>query len=146
MKDAANLNSTILRQILSSLLTAAFLVLNTQEARPEQEQTERAEVKATNQRELRPECSPGNYIGNVDSMKYHFPFCEYGRIIGIRRRVYFTSRDAAQTAGLSPCNWCMPRFNKSVEAKLIKSSNPPDSATRLATPNTVSTRQDSAEP
>lgn len=47
-----------------------------------------------------------NYIGNVNSKKYHLPSCS-----GLpyeENRVYFMSIDAAESAGYEPCGRCHP--------------------------------------
>ena len=60
------------------------------------------------------------YIGNIDSMKFHLPSCEFAQIMAKRRRVFFQSREKAKLLGLSPCNWCMPSWTLSVEARLLE--------------------------
>lgn len=65
------------------------------------------------------------YIGNIDSMKFHLPSCEFAKIMAKRRRVFFQSREKAKLLGMSPCNWCMPSWTLSVEARLLEKT--PDS-------------------
>ena len=48
-----------------------------------------------------------NYIGNVNSKKYHLPTCS-----GLpyeENRVYFVSIEAAEKAGYEPCGRCLPQ-------------------------------------
>lgn len=47
-----------------------------------------------------------NYIGNVNSKKYHSPGC--GGLPKEENRVYFMSTDAAEKAGYEPCGNCRP--------------------------------------
>lgn len=47
-----------------------------------------------------------NYIGNVNSKKYHLPSC--GGLPDEKNRVYFMSVDAAENAGYEPCGRCHP--------------------------------------
>lgn len=47
-----------------------------------------------------------SYIGNVNSKKYHLPSCS--GLPKEENRVYFTTTDAAETAGYSPCGNCHP--------------------------------------
>ncbi len=36
-----------------------------------------------------------DYIGNIDSMKFHLPSCEFAQIMAKRRRVFFQSAEKA---------------------------------------------------
>ena len=47
-----------------------------------------------------------SYIGNINSKKYHLPSCS--GLPNEENRVYFTTIDAAETAGYSPCGNCHP--------------------------------------
>ncbi len=47
-----------------------------------------------------------NYIGNVNSKKYHLPSCS--GLPDEKNRVYFMSVDAAENAGYEPCGRCHP--------------------------------------
>ena len=47
-----------------------------------------------------------SYIGNVNSKKYHLPSC--GGLPNEENRVYFTTIEAAEAAGYSPCGNCHP--------------------------------------
>lgn len=46
------------------------------------------------------------YIGNVNSHKFHLPIC--GSLPAEKNRVYFSSRDEAVSAGYEPCKNCNP--------------------------------------
>lgn len=48
-----------------------------------------------------------NYIGNVNSKKYHLPTC--GGLPKEENRVYFMSVEAAENAGYNPCGNCDPQ-------------------------------------
>lgn len=48
----------------------------------------------------------GNYIGNVNSKKFHLPTCS--SLPAEHNRVYFDSRDEAVNAGMVPCKRCKP--------------------------------------
>lgn len=47
-----------------------------------------------------------SYIGNINSKKYHLPSCS--GLPNEENRVYFTTTDAAEAAGYSPCGNCHP--------------------------------------
>ena len=47
-----------------------------------------------------------SYIGNINSKKYHLPSCS--GLPNEENRVYFTTTDAAEKAGYSPCGNCHP--------------------------------------
>ena len=47
-----------------------------------------------------------SYIGNINSKKYHLPSCS--GLPNEENRVYFTTIDAAEKAGYSPCGNCHP--------------------------------------
>ena len=47
-----------------------------------------------------------NYIGNINSRKYHAPDCS--SLPEEKNRVYFMSIEAAEKAGYSPCGRCNP--------------------------------------
>lgn len=59
------------------------------------------------------------YRGNLFSMKFHRMNCEYGKIMARAKRVQFHFRKDAISAGMSPCNWCLPRYWTSVRGKII---------------------------
>lgn len=48
----------------------------------------------------------GAYIGNLNSKKFHVPTC--GSLPDEDNRIYFSTRDAAVSAGYSPCGNCNP--------------------------------------
>lgn len=47
-----------------------------------------------------------NYIGNVNSKKYHLPSCS--GLPNEENRVYFKTAEAAESAGYEPCGRCHP--------------------------------------
>ena len=47
------------------------------------------------------------YIGNVNSKKFHLPTC--GSLPAEHNRIYFASRDTALASGYSPCGSCKPK-------------------------------------
>ena len=60
-----------------------------------------------------------NYIGNIESMKFHRESCEFARIMAASRRVGFQFRQQAIDAGMKPCNWCQPQWWTRVEGRII---------------------------
>lgn len=60
-----------------------------------------------------------NFIGNIDSMKFHKTDCEFARVMARRRQVSFEELPKAVQAGMSPCNWCFPKWSLTVEGKLL---------------------------
>lgn len=48
----------------------------------------------------------GNYIGNVNTYKFHKPSCGY--LPAKHNRVYYSTRNAAISAGMVPCKRCRP--------------------------------------
>ena len=48
----------------------------------------------------------GNYIGNLNSYKFHKPTCGY--LPAQHNRVYYSTRNAAISAGMVPCKRCKP--------------------------------------
>lgn len=56
-----------------------------------------------------PSVSAAAYIGNVNSMIFHYENCRFGgnRIKEVNR-IYFSTRDEALSAGYRPCKVCKP--------------------------------------
>lgn len=50
----------------------------------------------------------GEYIGNSNSMKFHFASCQWAKKISERNIVYFNTRDDAINSGQVPCKVCNP--------------------------------------
>lgn len=53
-----------------------------------------------------PDTSETEYIGNLNSKKFHLPTC--GSLPAEHNRIYFASREAAIADGYSPCDSCKP--------------------------------------
>ncbi len=60
-----------------------------------------------------------NFIGNIESMKFHRPECEFARAMAKHRQICFEQKEKARQAGMTPCNWCFPSWSKAVAGKLI---------------------------
>jgi hypothetical protein len=52
--------------------------------------------------------SAAKYIGNADSHIFHSPNCKYVKQMSEGNKVSFNSRDAATSAGYTPCKVCGP--------------------------------------
>ena len=52
--------------------------------------------------------SPGSYIGNANSGKFHKSTCKWGKKTSESNRVYFDSREDAINQGYVPCKVCNP--------------------------------------
>lgn len=68
--------------------------------------TEKNENISTNPTETAPAIEAGEYIGNVNSKKFHLPTCQ--TLPAEQNRVFFDSREEAVDAGYSPCGNCKP--------------------------------------
>lgn len=56
-----------------------------------------------------PSVSAAAYIGNVNSMIFHYENCRFGgKRIKEVNRIYFATRDEAISAGYRPCQVCKP--------------------------------------
>ena len=49
-----------------------------------------------------------NYIGNSNSMKFHYPECRWAKKISAKNKVYFDSKQEALDSGYVPCKVCKP--------------------------------------
>ena len=49
-----------------------------------------------------------NYVGNVNSKKFHYTDCSFAQKMKASNRVEFNSRDEAVNAGYIPCKKCQP--------------------------------------
>ena len=49
-----------------------------------------------------------SYVGNSNSMKFHYLSCTWAKKVGPANRVEFDSREAAVSAGYVPCKVCKP--------------------------------------
>ena len=59
--------------------------------------TEPASVKATADKQ-------GRFVGSVNSNKYHWPDCSFGKRIAEQNQIWFSSEAEAQSAGYTNCN------------------------------------------
>ena len=60
------------------------------------------------------------YVGNTFSKKYHLPGCEFAQKINIYHVKLLKTKEQAEKINYKACNWCMPRWTKSVRSKIIK--------------------------
>jgi outer membrane biogenesis lipoprotein LolB len=49
-----------------------------------------------------------NYVGSINSDKYHYPDCEWAQKIKPENEVWFSSPEEARKAGYKPCKVCSP--------------------------------------
>lgn len=57
-----------------------------------------------NSEEINP--TVGNYIGNINSKKFHLPSCH--TLPAEKNQIYFDTREEALNSGYSPCGNCNP--------------------------------------
>ena len=57
---------------------------------------------------LSPLVLAADYVGNSNSMKFHYADCRLGKKIRADHRVDFNSREEAIDAGYIPCQICNP--------------------------------------
>jgi hypothetical protein len=69
-----------------------------------------------------PELSAYKYRGNLQSNKFHRPGCNFGDMMAKGKRIYFHYRRDAIDAGMKPCNWCLPRWWKTVHCRILRSN------------------------
>ena len=68
----------------------------------------------------RSEKSNYSLVGNNFSRKYHKPHCEFASKINIYHVKLIKTSEEARQLKYKACNWCMPKWSKSVNSKLIK--------------------------
>ena len=49
-----------------------------------------------------------NYVGNMNSKKFHYADCTAAQKIKLANRIEFNSRDEATGSGYVPCKICQP--------------------------------------
>ena len=49
-----------------------------------------------------------SYVGNVNSMKFHYADCYFVNKMNPENKAYFDTRDEAIAAGYVPCKRCNP--------------------------------------
>ena len=49
-----------------------------------------------------------NYVGNMNSKKFHYADCTAAQKIKLANRIEFNSRDEATGSGYIPCKICQP--------------------------------------
>lgn len=64
------------------------------------------------------------YIGNIESMKFHRPWCKYAQIMNPKRAKLFHYRKDAIEAKMQPCRFCLPPVQKKVKAEFADSAKP----------------------
>ena len=50
----------------------------------------------------------GNYVGNINSGKFHNPSCKWAQKMTEGNKIQFSSRDDAINQGYEPCKVCNP--------------------------------------
>jgi hypothetical protein len=65
---------------------------------------------------------PYKYLGNSFSGKFHRPSCKFAKVMSVNHVCLFHFRRQAIAAGQVPCRYCLPPNWKTVEAKLLPSS------------------------
>lgn len=62
----------------------------------------------TQSRETFTPVSNPQYVGSINSDKYHRPNCEWAQRIHSENEIWFSSVDEAREAGYRPCKVCRP--------------------------------------
>lgn len=52
--------------------------------------------------------SKAQFVGSVNSNKYHYPSCYWAKKINPKNEIWFSSAEDAQAKGYVPCNVCKP--------------------------------------
>jgi hypothetical protein len=70
-----------------------------------------------------PANTESSYIGNTDTMVYHYPSCAWAEKILPENRIWFSSPSEAISAGYRPCEKCNPPGSGSSTSITSNSSN-----------------------
>lgn len=62
-------------------------------------------------------------VGNSFSLKFHQPQCEFARKMNIAHVRLLHSTDEALALKYKACNWCFPRWSKSVSSRIVSKKN-----------------------
>jgi hypothetical protein len=49
------------------------------------------------------------YVGSINSTKYHLPNCQWAENIKPENEIWFSSIEETQKAGYKPCKTCQPQ-------------------------------------
>lgn len=83
------------------------------EQSPEPEQTPEPEQPPAQtidpEQAFREKLAQYNYVGSIESDKYHYPSCQHTGQINDENLVHFDTVEEAQAAGYSPCGTCHPK-------------------------------------
>lgn len=52
------------------------------------------------------ESNKGNYVGSIESDKYHYPDCRWAKNINPENEIWFKTIEEAQNKGYKPCGTC----------------------------------------
>lgn len=55
-----------------------------------------------------PEVSQQEFVGSIDSNKYHYPTCRFAKKILPENEIWFNSTEDAKAQGYEPCGTCKP--------------------------------------
>lgn len=72
-------------------------------------QAGRLKVEAGSEEKLQPSLSPvegGGYVASKTGAKYHLPWCSGAQRIKEENKVYFETKEAAESAGYTPAGNC----------------------------------------
>ena len=64
-----------------------------------------------------------NYVGNIESLKFHECNCFFALIMAPFRQVDFQNKNEAIAAGMKPCSWCLPQWSTRVEGHIVGPAN-----------------------
>ena len=55
-----------------------------------------------------PAATGGQFVGSLESDKYHYPSCRWAKKILPENEIWFSSSEEARAAGYVPCGVCKP--------------------------------------
>lgn len=62
------------------------------------------------------------FVGNTYSKKFHKPQCEFTRKMNVKHVILIESKKIAESKSYKECNWCMPKWTKSVSSKIVETN------------------------
>ena len=68
-----------------------------------------------------PAAKPFRIVANSFSQKFHLPQCEFARKMNLKHVRLLHDKAEAARLNYKACNWCFPRWDKSVSSKIIDS-------------------------
>jgi len=101
--------------ILLAMLLVLFLVACSQQSPPPAQQVASVQQEQSQSVQAQSEQQPSpslqtqhQYVGNINSNKYHYPDCKWAQKIKPGNEVWFSSAQDAQAQGYVPCKVCNP--------------------------------------